>query len=214
MIVMNVFDEPDAQLQWCISNIRKHYKAAKVKVFFQGDAIANQFLSKHRVEHCQTERLYLLKHGGKVVEVFLTEFVETNCRYLLKVDPDTMFNRRISKLPTSACLFGTVQVSDKTQRLFSIQGGCIGINRIAAKSILESGVLRREDFSSNKPPWSCASVVQRRVDNGLVSIDWMMGFAIAECGIPMARHPEISSEWRKPVSDCSDFAVSHPHKIV
>jgi hypothetical protein len=155
--------------------------------------------------------LYALENGGRVVQVHLEAFLQTDARWWFKIDPDTVVRRAFADLPTETCCFGTVQGGNPGP---SLQGGCIGGTRGAARR-LASGLLGSPAILDPGATWGRGNPhVLARARNGLVSFDFIHAWACRELGIPLRDHPEIRSEWKRPPDDAERYAVTHPHKTL
>ena len=93
--------------------------------------------------------------------------------------------------------FGTIQGGAPTP---SLQGGCLGGTRDAALCLLASRALRSPQLADPQASWARGNPnLAARVDAGLVSFDFVHGWACRAATIPL-RNPEIRSEWRHPRS--------------
>ena len=153
---------------------------------------------------------YAVECGGRVVQTHLEAFLESRARWWFKVDPDTVLRRRFRELPDEICFFGTVQGGNPGP---SLQGGCIGGTRSAARLLADSGVLLSPELGVPERTWARGNPnLLDRARRGLVSFDFVHAWACRRLGIPLVEHPEIRSEWRRPPADADRYAITHPHK--
>jgi hypothetical protein len=156
--------------------------------------------------------LYAVANGGRIVQEHLHAFLDGEERWWFKVDPDTVVRRPFASLPIEECFFGTVQGGAPWP---SLQGGCIGGTRAAAERLATSGALESPDLCDFEATWASGNPnLLARARAGLVSFDFVHGWACQEARIPLRDHPEIRSEWRRPPADPDRYAVTHPHKSV
>jgi len=158
------------------------------------------------------EDLYAVHRGGLVVERHLEAFLRSGCEWWFKIDPDTVAWQPVRRLPTDRCFFGSIQGGAPAP---SLQGGCIGGTRAAARKLLASRALRSGQLTEPDASWACGNPnLAARIDRGLVSFDFVHAWACREAGIPLRDHPEIRSEWRVAPADPWRWAFTHPHKTV
>ncbi len=185
----------------CFKDLRKHYPQAQVLVISDGDpdpAIAD-LCARFSVKCEYGERLFGADKGGQASQRFMEKFLQSQARYMVKIDPDTHLRRRFKRWPMDViALFGTTQlVHWNAEVLVSLQGGCFIVPRVAAEFIVKSGRLLDPKL---KPPalvWAIHPTLRQRAgERGLTSHDWPYGYVCRELGVPLFRHPEISSWWK------------------
>jgi hypothetical protein len=120
--------------------------------------------------------------------------------------------RRFRDLPRTTCFFGTIQGGNPGP---SLQGGCIGGTRDAARALVESALLLSPALIDPERTWARGNpFLIDRARVGLVSFDFLLAWACRQAGIPLVAHPEIRSEWKQPPLDPSRYAITHPHKTL
>jgi hypothetical protein len=202
----------------CLADLRKHYSASRVILRSDGDPdprfpiLAKRYHADFRAE----EPLFGIENGGAVIERMLQLFFEKPTRYLLKIDPDTVIHRRFDYLPVRSGVFGTLQTEEVTP---SIQGGCMGFTRDAAKQILESEMLRdcrlREpaNFIDDSPYFF--RMADRAKRCGLASFDWILPWVASELGLLIYSFGEVNSGWQQaPANPNGRYAVTHPRAVL
>ena len=199
---------------WCLQNLRRHFPTSRVIVISDGDPDRRYaaFIDRHRVEYHIGEELYPLWHGGRIIERLLGCW-GANTAYLFKLDTDTLVQRRFRWLPgEELSVFGNGVPT---------QGGCIGFTRAAGAKLLNSGLLTHPVLTRPEQSWAvmadgtmnsvALSIVRR---DGRVRTDWLIGWCCRQLSIPQIHFAEVFSQWRDPVPDGLDVAVSHPHKQI
>ncbi|MCB0418875.1 MAG: glycosyltransferase [Bdellovibrionaceae bacterium] len=217
----------------CLSALRRSYPDSRIFLISDGDPnpkieqIANQFGS----ECFYGERLFGIEHGGEILHRLLDYYLNRPSDYLIKIDGDTLVNRRILYLPITKrpLLMGTRQVAgDGEEDLVSVQGGCIILNHAAASLMHESKLFLDPRLKPPDIAWARKGTHQEeRAMLGLTSHDWTIGWVCKELNIEIWDHPEIASYWKeKAFYSLSDVArnyrmlirrfwpaVTHPNKI-
>jgi hypothetical protein len=160
------------------------------------------------------EHLYPVDCRGRIVAEFLRLGIRHHTPYLFKIDSDTRFDRRFRSVPQiGCCVFGTVQGCGVPHQ-YSLQGGCIGLTRLAAEKLLNSGLLDSPELDDPRRTWAVAGVNRHRAEGQrLASFDWILAWACDRLGIPLVDWPEVCSWWRKtPPNPQIRHAVVHPDK--
>jgi hypothetical protein len=161
-------------------------------------------------------RLFGVEQGGEIVQAMLEVFLAADADLLIKIDPDTHVRRRFSRLPSpdDSSLYGTPQVvGPESNRIISIQGGCIIVPREAARVLAMSAILKSERLKPPALEWTVADALAARAASGLTSYDWTLGWACRELGLRSRRHPEVFSRYLPSLLGCladRGAAVSHP----
>ena len=210
---MSVHHDAPAAEQ-CLGDLRRHYP--KARVVLRGDGDNDPRLASLREAFAAEvhfgPRLFPVENGSALVIVMLEMFLATDCRYLLKIDPDTHVHRPLAHLPQREGIFGTLQGAPEYR---SIQGGCLGMTRQAAQTLYDSGLLASPDLRqperrrAESDYWRI--LADRARDLGLASFDWSIGWAAKELGIDLFEFAEVRSQWLIPVeNDRLQFAITHP----
>ena len=198
----------------CLQDLRKHYPASRVILRSDGDPDPRfpSLAKRNNVDFRDEMRLFGIENGGAIIERMLVLFLERATRYLFKIDPDTVIHRRFKYLPIRNGIFGTLQLERETP---SIQGGCLGITRDAAETILQSEKLRdsrlREPvkFINDSPYFF--RMADRAKRCGLASFDWILPWIASELEIPIYKFDEVNSGWKQPPPNPGQrYAVTHP----
>jgi hypothetical protein len=206
------------RLRKTLAGLRKLYPESQVLVVSDGDPDPEieQLCNRHSVEFTLRSRLYGVEHGGELVQKILEAFLITDADVLIKIDPDTHVRRRFSLMParTDSAIYGTVESAGAgSNRITSIQGGCIVIPRQAAILLTSSSLLKSDRLKPPALEWAVAEVSLARAASGLTSSDQTLGWACRELGLLCKEHPEVFSRYRPSLIDAvtaGPVAVSHP----
>ena len=207
-----------SRLRTTLARLRKLYPESQVLVVSDGDTDPSiaQACGRYSVEFAHRARLMSVEHGGEPVQKMLEAFLETDADILIKIDPDTSLRRRLSVMPapTDPSSYGTVQWSGpESNRIFSIQGGCMIIPRQAAVLLVGSSLLTSERLKPPALEWAVNKLSIDRAASGLTSHDWTLGWSCRELGLLSKAHPEVFSNHRPRLIDAlrkRRTAVAHP----
>lgn len=189
----------------CLSNLRDHYPRSRVIVWSDGDPDGEIGVAVAEAGGIfrQGERLWLGRTSGPLWERRFKEYLDFPTPYLVKIDTDTAFYRRIRQLPKHDGMFGTIAWSLECPKL--IQGGFIGMTRKVVEKILASGMLKSDEMKKFSYVHEGGEV--------LASEDKALGSLAASLGISLYDHPEISSNWKdRTPNPGRQYAVIHPCK--
>ncbi|MEZ4750816.1 MAG: glycosyltransferase family A protein [Bdellovibrionota bacterium] len=187
----------------CLGALRQSYPDSRVFLISDGDPNPQfaQIAKSFGGECYYGERLIGAEKGGEVVHRFLDRYLEKPSDYLIKIDGDTLVKRRFVYLPSpkNALLMGTRQVGgDGPDDLVSVQGGCIIFSHTAAAKMHTSKLFLDPRL---KPPISAwarhGTHQQSRLEKGLTSHDWTIGWVCRELNIQIWDHPEVASYWKE-----------------
>jgi hypothetical protein len=207
-----------SRLRRTLARLRKLYSESQVLVVSDGDPDPEieQVCKRYSARFALRSRLFGVEQGGEPVQKMLEAFLTTDADILIKIDPDTNIRRRFSFMPTptDSSLYGTVQsIGTESNRIFSIQGGCIIIPRQAAVLLVSSSLLKSERLKPPALEWALNKLTIDRAASGLTSHDWTLGWACRELGLLCKDHREVYSNYRPRLIDTMRkhrAAVSHP----
>ena len=207
-----------SRLRRTLASLRSLYPESQVLVVSDGDTdpVIKQVCDTYSAEFTLRSRLLGVEQGGEPVQRMLEAFLTTDADLLIKIDPDTDLRRRFSALPSrsDASLYGTVQSTwSDSDRLTSIQGGCIIIPRQSAALLSDSSLLTSDRLKPPALEWAIGGVSKARAASGLTSYDWTLGWACRELGLSSKDHPEVFSRYGASLIDSvteGRVAVSHP----
>ena len=207
-----------SRLRKTLVSLRALYPDAQVSVVSDGDPDPEiaRVCETHSAGFTLRSPLFGAEHGGEPVQQMLEAFLATDADVLIKIDPDTNVRRRFSRLPSrrDSSLYGTVQsAGSESNRLTSIQGGCIIIPRQAAMLLAGSSLLRSERLKPPALEWAVGEALAARAASGLTSYDWTLGWACRELGLLSKDHSEVFSRHKPSLMDAlaeRRVAVSHP----
>jgi hypothetical protein len=206
------------RLRRTLSALRTLYPEAQVLVVSDGDpnpAIARA-CADCSVDFVLRSRLIGVEHGGEPVQKMLEAFLARDADILIKIDPDTNVKRRFSIMPSpsDSSIFGTVQTAGpESNRIVSIQGGCIIVPRAAAARLASSSLLQSDRLKPPALEWVANRPSLIRARSGLTSYDWSLGWACRALGLQPQDHPEVFSRYRPSLMDLlteRQAAVCHP----
>jgi len=209
------------QLQWCLPLLRESYPTSRVVLITDGDDDPYEDIAaQYHCDYRAGQHLMKLDTGHLFVRRLLVELLRGPERYLFKIDPDTRIWRRFSGLPEAPSLFGTLEtVSEGRQAPIAgppnVQGGCIGMTRDVAETMLESRALTADMFHFRAlDSWARCDDARRAVACGQFLEDFALSWFAHHLGFPIVVNPEVQSRWRVP-ADNPDlrYAVTHPHKV-
>lgn len=199
---------------WCLNRLRRHYPLARVVIDVDGDA-DRRWMSLRKqfdVELRYGKRLFLLKYGGALVSRMLQHHATDpqNRRWFFRIDTDTDIRRRFAYLPPHD-YFGHYY----PWRNF-VQGGCVGMTRNVCDRILHSRCLENPEIATKPIIWQeRKETASGRVGRyGLVSLDWVLNWAMQQIGVVGKDFAEVRSTWKTPIPDDVDCAVAHPCKHI
>ena len=200
-----------------LDRLREHFPDARVIARSDGDDDPeNRTLSdRFDLEYHEEQRLFPIENGGALLSRMFELFLDRPTRYLFKIDTDTVVHRRFRFLPEQDGVFGSLQKS--RDGCASIQGGCMGFTDNTVRTIQESGILddpRLKAPRDHQDESQYFRTMARRAErSGLISFDWILGWAASELEIPLLAWGEVHSRWRRPPSGGNTdlrYAVTHP----
>lgn len=206
---VQVFEEGDYAVQQ-VSRIRAMYPKARIIVRSDGGSFVGADWSSVGVEFYAEERLFTAQSGGSSVHRMLELYAARPSTYLIKVDPDSAFHRRLAFFPAADGLFGSLQESGGCR---SVQGGFLGMTRTAAMEILSSKLLDSHALRAPSPESAgYLGILGRRAKRiGLASFDWSLGWCASNLRIAMTDFSEVNCQWLEPPANPNaKFAVTHP----
>lgn len=212
----------DFELAWyCLARLRRIYPGSRICLVSDGDpdprypALARRF----RAEYTEGERLYAVGCGGRMHQRMLDLYLAAPAPWLVKVDTDARFHRRLRHAPSGRAVFGTLEHRTVgTGTLLdppNIHGGVLGITLEAARDLRDSGVFLSPELLDPASSWASCPDALLRASHGLVSFDFLLRWACLQRGIPTLAHDEIFSIWRGKVRNPRlRYSATHPHKRI
>lgn len=200
---------------WCLRNFRDHFPENRLLIISDGCDSEEwpKVAKKYNAIYRQCDRLKLISNGGKMLHRNLSFLLEEPTDYFFKFDTDTGFHRPFKYLPRTDGVFGTVQYNS-VKTACSIQGGIVGYTRKAVETLIESKVFldpKLTDFQV----WSggCETSKSLVKEYGTIREDWVLGYCVEKCKLPIYDYGEVKSFWRKYIPNQNkQWAVTHPCK--
>lgn len=207
---MTVVERP-AQVAWCLHHLRTVYPDIPVTVLSDGTGYPQYpaISSQYGARFLKGDRLKRASKGGQWWERTLSSAWETGADFVLKIDPDTKFQRPIQVWPETD-IAGTL--TGARQRFEHIQGGVQLFRRRAIERLLESKYFQREElYRSEYYAWGKDLLNHARRTDYLCT-DAMLKKAKADMGLTWGPWSEVCSKWKSLPARHQHFAVTHPHK--
>lgn len=181
----------------CIKRLRNLYPGSKVICILENSSNIFRKLKYYGVKIHRGEPLYKYDKNASVVLRKFKLFAECNSEYFFKIDPDTHFHKRITKLPITPCMFGN---KTRAQRSYIIQGGCMGYNKEIIIKALQEKFFEKINIDNDRGwirPGRVLGMTTyeyfKKYDR--VSYDMISKYAMDKLGYPLVQHEEIYSVW-------------------
>ncbi len=198
-----------------VAQIRRHYPSERIILQSDGDTnrYYHQLAETWHCEYAEGKRLYLLEHGGKMIQRMLNAYLSGPGEWLIKIDTDTRIDRRFNDLPTGIAIYGS------PLRQGPPQGGCVVIPRRVAQLLRDSRVFLSPILKCPASSWGTSMIPsflrERMESTGCIGFEWTLYWACMQLHIPIVRHPEIFSTWKNGnINKGRLFAVVHPDKFI
>ena len=209
-VVMTLVERP-VQLEWCLHHLRLIYPDIVVTVISDGNGYPEYpgICAEYHAQFVKGEKLKRAACGGRWWLRTLTHGLETGTDYMIKIDPDTKFQRRIGVWP-SHDIFGTL--TGRGKHWEHIQGGVQGFARSTVVRLIETEYFA--DSALCDPAtyaWSSTLLEHARKSNYLCT-DAMLRSAKRALKLSWGDWTEVCSRWRGLPADKSRYAITHPHK--
>ncbi len=198
-----------------IARIRSHYPSERIIVQSDGDPnpYYRELAEMFRCEYATGKRLYLVEHGGRMIQRMLNAYLKGPGDWLIKVDTDTRIDRRFINLPTGMAIYGSPLKQGPPQ------GGCVIIPRKVAQMLRDSRLFLSPLLKYPVTSWGAAmtpAFLRDRLETtGCIGFEWTLYWACTQLDIPIVRHPEIFSTWKYGNTNRGrGFAAVHPDKFI
>jgi hypothetical protein len=201
----------------CLESIRKHYRDSRIVLVLDGDDDPDWKLvaSRYGAEERHQERLYVLAKIGEMWKRRLEYYLEKPTAFLIKLDTDSLVNRRFAYMPDAGVFGNLSYLPDGSFN--HIVGGCIGFSNTAAEYMLRNKVFDDEGISKSPPDWisRCSRAHwDQWCASGIGSDDCVLSHVCVKYGIEVEVFDEVYIIWwTVPRSVRSRYAVTHPHKL-
>jgi predicted GH43/DUF377 family glycosyl hydrolase len=214
VVVLTVAEEAVEQVEWCLTHLRAAHPESELLVITDGRASSDlgDLIRRFSGRYVPGDHLRSLQSGALWWERFFYEALKHPVDYILKVDPDTRFWRRLSSIP-QADFFGTVRGEGSENE--HVQAGCMGFSRCFAERVLKCGVARDPVYRSRQT-WTLGkrseAWIQAKGDSYL-SLDCTVLHFAKMLGVTWQNWTEVQSCSRAtPQNPELKYAVTHPHK--
>ncbi len=208
-VVMTVVEPPE-KVAWALRHLRAVYPNAPAVVISDGvDYGYAEVTAKYGATYISGERLKVLDAGARWWQRAFEEGLALGTRHILKVDPDTRFNRPARHWPKEDCFgfhIGPGMVGEH------IQGGVQGFQRSAVERIVKSGICLRDEFKKVAYWAFTAGEGECFERDGYLSTDRLLMRILKELGMSRTHWHEIVSHWGPAPADAERYAISHWHK--
>jgi hypothetical protein len=209
-VIINVVETP-IQLNWCLTSLRLVYRHIPVIVISDG-----VFYSKyapicrtHSARYIKGERLKQAKSGGRWWLRTLTYAASTGADFVLKIDPDTKFQRVIRSFPIFE-ISGTLVCQGTPKE--HIQGGIQAFSKSAINKLLNSKFFDNPLLTNPRHYAWDDNLLRLAIENEYMCSDAMLRKAKMELGLSWGNWSEVNSQWKRLDKNYPRFAISHPHK--
>jgi hypothetical protein len=205
---ITVFDEPPAQLAWCLDNLRRAYARSLVFVIDDGGRgpeyveVCRQFCADFK----GGQRLKQIGRGCQWWHRFFDTALRFEWDYCFKMDPDTCMHRPFGELPRNLDVFGTLT------RPCDIQGGLQGFSRRAVRLIMKSGACL-DPIYADLGAWGNRRTRGYTRSTGQISTDHSLAHIVRRLRLPCGNWPDVDCQWRRRRPFRTGVAATHPHKL-
>jgi hypothetical protein len=209
-IVMTIVESPE-KVAWALRHLRAVYPTVPTVLISDGveEPRYAEIATQYQADYILGEKLKVLEKGGQWWQRAFEAGLAFGTRHILKVDPDTRFNRPILHWPDADC-FGTI--SGKGQNWEHIQGGVQGFSRSAAETMANSGRCLCPSYCAVETwAWGEKEREEMKRDNYL-STDRVLMRLLREHGLRWENWPEVMSLWERAPENAEHYAISHAHK--
>ncbi len=186
---MTVVERPE-QVEWAIQNLRAVEPEVPFTLISDGkdEALYARIAEVYGGRYVLGEKLKTPMRGAEWWERTFQAGLAMGTEYILKVDPDTRFNRAIAEWPEWDC-FGTVACAGSERE--HVQGGVQGFRRSAVEQIVTSGICRDERFLE-VAFWAWdKGMVGEWIRTGYLSTDQTLRVILLELGIQWGGWSEV-----------------------
>jgi hypothetical protein len=209
-VVMTVVEPPE-KVAWALRHLRSVYPAAPVAVISDGvdDAGYAAACAVYGARYIRGERLKITAAGGLWWQRTFEAALVMGTRYVLKVDPDTRFNRPVRVWPAADCFGNHVGLGEIGEH---IQGGVQGFQRSAVERMIASGICLREELR-DVGAWAFTEGERVYFEReNYLSTDRVLVRVLKDLGMSLEHWREIVSNWGPAPADAERYAISHAHK--
>ena len=198
------------QVAWCLENIRRLYPEVPISVVSDGVDRPNypRLVERFNVDYVRGEKLKLASKGGAWWQRVLGIGHSQNTDFVMKIDPDTKFQRGIEHWP-NCDIAGTISGGKRREH---IQGGIQLFTRQTVIRLLDSRFF--EDDVLRDPityAWD-KQLLQHARKTGYLCSDAMLRAAKLSLRLKWCNWSEVHSSWKTLPKDLGKYAVTHPHK--
>lgn len=200
-----------------ISNLQNFYPNSDIICITDGISYLEleHFCNQKKVKYVVGNRLLSEEYGGLWLERHLLKYLEfSNAKFMIKVDPDTLLNRKFSYFP-SEDLAGDLCFQ---KSLKFIQGGCRFHKRSACEILLNSSILQLPKYILDpvfKYKRFCSPYLmpdEQHDSQVFIAEDKIICDAADQLGLSMGQWNEVYSKVRAYCPEPHKYAVIHPVK--
>lgn len=209
-VVMTVVEPPE-KVAWALRHLRAVYPDAPAAVISDGvdNAGYAEVAMRYGADYIRGERLKVIDAGARWWQRAFEAGLALGTRHILKVDPDTRFNRPARYWPEEDCFgyhLGPGMIGEH------LQGGVQGFQRSAVGRIVESGICLRDEFKK-VAYWTFHEGEGEGFErDGYLSTDRLLMRILNELKMSRTYWTEVVSHWGPAPADAERYAISHAHK--
>ncbi len=209
-VVMTVVERP-AQLRWCLQHLRQVYPTIPVEIISDGAGHPeySTVCEEYSAHFTQGERLKRASQGGGWWHRTIKHAAKTCADFVMKVDPDTKFQRPIRAWPLWD-IAGTV--SGFRSGYEHVQGGAQLISRKAIRGLIASRIFEAPELCDPSVYAWDNHLRDCAIAKDYLCTDAMLKHAIQRIGLTWGNWPEVESNWKWLPREHEHYAVTHPHK--
>lgn len=211
-VVMTIVERPD-QVEWAVQRLRIVYP--KVPFTIISDGLHQERYARiaemYRGIYQQGEKLKIPVRGAEWWQRTFLAGLAMETQHVIKIDPDTSFNRTIASWPDFDC-FGTVACRGSNRE--HVQGGVQGFQRSAIEKIVASGICLKPEFRDVEYwAWDRSSVPLLKRTKYL-STDQTLRRILLELKLQWGSWSEVRSLFGHAPQNPQKYAISHAHKWI
>jgi len=193
--IVNVYNEPEAQVVALLDGLRTHYPLDKIIVLEDG---AHEYPGLGDDFHKRFNHRKTPKWGGFWTHRYLDQALRAYpTEHYIKVDPDTAIVKAATKLPDGEAVFSAVYAHDlgPKGKWYVPHGGALGFTYAMARRIVDERLMLSLAFCSSGAYWS--------------HHDLMLADAIKSNHLTLVSRPDFDCGKTRALGPDTTFAHTH-----